>query len=91
MSNDLDYVKRSEVLKILNKALHDETLSEEIKNYIFGTLRHEVLILKSSMCEEDFIQCGVEYWLKYFNIDTRDWHDEDGNYCQTSFIITRKE
>ena len=54
-------------------------------------MRHEVCILISSMCEEDFIQCGVEYWLKRFNIDTRDWHDEDGNYCQTSFIITRKE
>ena len=43
--------------------------------------------------EDDCIKCGCDYWLKYYDIYTREWLPEEGselNETVYSFIIVRK-
>lgn len=43
--------------------------------------------------EDDCIKCGCDYWLKYYDIYTREWLPEEGselNETIYSFIIIRK-
>ena len=43
--------------------------------------------------EDDCIKCGCDYWLRYYDIYTREWLPEEGselNETVYSFIIVRK-
>ena len=80
-------------LKTFNHIIDDAGNSVELNEDVLNAVVSYIENFK----EDDCIKCGVDYWLRYYDIFTREWVPSDGEEADIpqesifSFIISRKD
>lgn len=87
------FIDKDNLLKDLKKFRYFLDENDEPNVYASEEVLSAISRYIETYQEEDCIKCGCDYWLRYYDIYTREWLPEEGselNETVYSFIIVRK-
>ena len=87
------FIDKDNLLKDLKKFRYFLDENDEPTVYASEEVLSAISRYIETYQEDDCIKCGCDYWLRYYDIYTREWLPEEGselNETVYSFIIVRK-
>ena len=87
------FIDKDNLLKDLKKFRYFLDENDEPTVYASEEVLSAISRYIETYQEDDCIKCGCDYWLRYYDIYTREWLPEEGselNETAYSFIIVRK-
>ena len=87
------FINKDNLLKDLKKFRYFLDENDEPTVYASEEVLSAISRYIETYQEDDCIKCGCDYWLRYYDIYTREWLPEEGselNETVYSFIIVRK-